>query len=309
VQPRKKLIDASIGYQLIGIVFAYGIGALLTIALSAIIVSAIGKNISLDSLANLDLSSPRNRQLLLILLPIQTICLFGVPAILFARACHKPASEFLGFTTKPTVSQTVLSMICILTGLYFAAYVAEWNMKLPMMKQFVEAESNVADMTKSLMAMTSFGEFLYILFAIAVLPAICEELFFRGCIQNMLTHHNSKNGAAIAIILTSVIFALMHGQMQTALARVVLGIILGLVYYFTNSIMASTFIHFLNNGLQVCLAYVGLTNKEVDNFNNNTQVNPTIAIVCLAICCIGLFGIFKLKHPFSNFKTQEENLQ
>ncbi len=82
---------------------------------------------------------------------------------------------------------------------------------------------------------------------IALVPAFCEEFLFRGVILSNLMPF----GKATAIIGSSVLFGLMHGNFYQFLYTTAAGIVLGTVYVLTDSIWCSTLVHLINNSLSV----------------------------------------------------------
>jgi membrane protease YdiL (CAAX protease family) len=93
---------------------------------------------------------------------------------------------------------------------------------------------------------------LYNLILIAVLPAVGEELVFRGALQNLLI---GKFGARFGILLTAVIFTLIHRQFYNILPMFVLSLLLGYVYYLTGSLFTTIAMHLLNNALSLFMVY------------------------------------------------------
>ena len=85
-------------------------------------------------------------------------------------------------------------------------------------------------------------------------PAIFEETFFRGGMQNLLQQWTRK--PILAIIITSLIFSAIHFSYYGFIPRVALGVILGLIYYYSGSIWLSIAGHFFNNALVVTQIYI-----------------------------------------------------
>ncbi|HRP02620.1 MAG TPA: type II CAAX endopeptidase family protein [Candidatus Kapabacteria bacterium] len=77
----------------------------------------------------------------------------------------------------------------------------------------------------------------------AILPAICEEMFFRGLLQKSL----SKYSKWIMVLVPSIIFGFFHGQIVFLLPLILVGIYLALLSYYAQSIVPSIIIHFINN--------------------------------------------------------------
>lgn len=88
----------------------------------------------------------------------------------------------------------------------------------------------------------------------ALAPAIFEEVLFRGAFQKVFTGW-TKNAWA-GIIITSIIFSAIHFSYFGFLPRIALGIILGLIFYYTNNLWLSILLHFLNNGFVVTQLYI-----------------------------------------------------
>lgn len=100
---------------------------------------------------------------------------------------------------------------------------------------------------------TDFGTFILAIFLLAVLPAISEELLFRGIVFNGLRSRISDWGA---VVLSSLMFALMHGNLLQLVYPFILGMVMAWIVMRTGSIVASMIIHFTNNFLVVVFAYI-----------------------------------------------------
>lgn len=85
---------------------------------------------------------------------------------------------------------------------------------------------------------------------IAVLPAICEELLFRGMIQRGL----ERLGAGWGIFLSGLLFGLFHFDFQRLAAQMIIGFIAAYAVYRTGSIFNGMILHFMNNGLLTLLS-------------------------------------------------------
>ena len=89
---------------------------------------------------------------------------------------------------------------------------------------------------------------------IAIIPSVGEELFFRGLLQRLFSEW--FRNVHIAIFVTSFLFAAIHMQFYGFLPRMMLGILLGYLFYWTGSIWIPVFAHFLNNGSAVILSFL-----------------------------------------------------
>jgi sodium transport system permease protein len=95
------------------------------------------------------------------------------------------------------------------------------------------------------------------LFALAVAPAICEEFFFRGFLQNAIRQRTS---AALSILCAGVLFGLFHVIVKDALLferllpSTLMGIVLGIVYERSGSVFPGMLLHLLHNGFLVTVS-------------------------------------------------------
>jgi uncharacterized protein len=256
-------------------------------------------DLSMNALANLDFTNPENLPLLKIIIPIQTILFFGLPAILFAYFAYKNAWHYIGFRIIKNNKHILLGVLAMIAGLYFVGLLAQWNKMIPMPQSWIDTETDYAVLTKSLLTMSSISDLLFTIIIIAFLPAVCEELLFRGCLQNILIQQFTKKNAMIAIIIAGTIFGLIHGQMQTVLPRIFLGIVLGYLYYWSDSIWVSIIAHFVNNGLQVVIYYLA-SKKIIDEkmMNDDIQVPVMYGLLSGAICVGILYMIYKSKQSY-----------
>lgn len=96
------------------------------------------------------------------------------------------------------------------------------------------------------------------LIIIAVLPAILEEAVFRGSVLRVLRPF----GDWFAVLVSSVLFGLMHGNVRQIPFAIIVGLVLGWLYVSTNSLRLPMAVHFANNALSVCMEYFGFSLSE-----------------------------------------------
>ena len=152
---------------------------------------------------------------------------------------------------------------------------------------FDKLDDSVEKTYNSLLSSHSVFEASFIIFVVAVTPAICEEIFFRGYIQNSL---EQKWKPFWSILVTAVFFGLFHFNPYGLVALIILGAYLGFAAHTSNSIFVSMVIHFTNNFVSV-IAYFVLGDKELINttVTGNENLSPAvISFVALAI----VFGVF-----------------
>ncbi|MBC8083471.1 MAG: CPBP family intramembrane metalloprotease, partial [Hymenobacter sp.] len=149
----------------------------------------------------------------------------------------------------------------ILFSVPFMSGLVEWNAAahFPGFLQSLEEsarelEDRAQVLTKFLTQFTSFSRFVVGLVVIAVVPAISEELVFRGVVQRNLVQWSGSRH--VGVWLAAAIFSAIHFQFFGFVPRFVLGLVLGYLYEWSGNILVPMVAHFTQNGFQVVLLYL-----------------------------------------------------
>ena len=131
----------------------------------------------------------------------------------------------------------------------------------------------------------SFGEFIYILICSSVVPALVEEFAFRGMVLGTLR----KFGDIPAIVVSSLVFAIFHGNFVQIPFAFIVGIVLGYIVVITDSIWPAIVSHFLIN------AYANIANEFATDFPIFISFLLYLIIAIGIICLVALIlkGAFK----------------
>ena len=98
----------------------------------------------------------------------------------------------------------------------------------------------------------SFSGFLFNIILLAIIPAVGEELFFRGILQDICIGLFKNNSAGI--IITSLIFGILHFQIDNLLSIIFASLLLGYIYNFSNNIFLTILLHFgFNSFSLICM--------------------------------------------------------
>lgn len=140
-----------------------------------------------------------------------------------------------------------------------------------------------------------FGWYVLSIIVLALLPAIFEELIFRGIILNGLVKRLGEVGA---IFMSALLFSLMHASLQQLLYTFILGIILGWIATRTGSTFSSMIVHFLNNAIVVTISFIQKQKGIVENMQpyNVWQWLFSVALVIVAAVIIFLIEKYYFKH-------------
>lgn len=166
----------------------------------------------------------------------EVFIIFGVP-ILFAFWFDLDRRAILNFRRMPVGVwwALVIIMFGVVTTIDYLSFASEYFFPLP---------GWFKDTLVKLMSANSVPVFFLKLFLLCVLPAICEEVLFRGFCQNLFV---KKFGPWKAIFISAFLFSIFHKNPWYIHLYFLLGVVFGWVYFVTGSLWAPCLCHFLNN--------------------------------------------------------------
>ena len=194
---------------------------------------------------------------------ISSIMMFVVPPIVYYSITRKEHQmRALGFRQLTPPWWLILIGVAIMfVSIPFTTTLTTWNEGMSLGGAFSKLEILIKNLeetakatTEKMLNVETIGGLLLNLIIIALIPAIGEEMTFRGVLQQSLTRRMNPH---VAIILSAAIFSFFHFQFYGFLPRMFLGILLGYMFYITGSLWTSILMHFVNNGSAVALYYLG----------------------------------------------------
>ena len=225
------------------------------------------------------------------------------PLILYAFTRNQPMRE-IGFRKPNSAWMLLIGVALMFVSLPLTNLLTDWNEKMnfgsafesleAMLKQMEDA---AGDLTERMLQVDTVWGLLVNLLVIALIPAIGEELTFRGMLQQAL-HRGCKN-AHVAVFLSAFIFSFIHFQFYGFLPRLFLGLILGYLFYYSGSLWTSILMHFVNNGAAVVVAYLehkGLTDVDYEHFGATSNVWLLLLSFVVTVGLIVLSNKIKTKY-------------
>ena len=155
---------------------------------------------------------------------------------------------------------------------------------LPWPEWLREFEQAQIDLIEQVMA-ADLG-FFFTLFTMAITPAICEELFFRGYIQRQ--SERLFGGWIAAVVFTGVVFGLYHLRITQAVPLSMLGIYMAYVVWRSNSLVPGVLVHLANNGFAVALGAYVASSETLSLEDVETMDIPVYIVVLSAIVFVGV---------------------
>lgn len=166
----------------------------------------------------------------------------------------------------------------------------------------------------SFLDVSNVGMLLVTTFVVCIMPAICEELIFRGVVLNGF----KKYGKVLMIVFSGLFFSIMHLSIEQSIYQFVLGMVMSCLVMITGTIVSSMITHFCNNFIIIFLSFLlrnSQTGAESEVWKPVTvfdHIKPFLyAIISVAII-FGLLVLLKkctknVKYDLFNFKKQSKD--
>lgn len=199
---------------------------------------------------------------------INQMGVFIMPVFIFSFLVSPSIFRYLSLENRPQTIALAVSSLMIYTILPFNHFLGEWNQQLNL-PEFMRAiedwmndyEEKARLLTESFLKTESVGGLVVNLFIVALVPAVGEELLFRGIVLKLM---KSITGSIhLAVIISAFLFAALHLQFLSFMPRFVLGLMLGYVFVITGSIWVPMLAHFVNNASSVIIFYL-YSKKQID---------------------------------------------
>jgi hypothetical protein len=206
---------------------------------------------------------------LMILHSVSHLFTFLIPGVVYWRWSEQHRVEEFISRPAPSFLTLLIVLFTVIAFLPLNSWIIEWNshLHLPEGLQRVEnwmryKEDELAGMTQFLTGFDSWLKFIVALCVIAVIPAVGEEVLFRGIIQRKIFHKIRDVHASVW--LTAALFSAIHLQFYGFVPRLLLGAMFGYLYFWTRNLWAPILAHFINNGLTVLAIF--LSHRKVLDF-------------------------------------------
>jgi uncharacterized protein len=247
-------------YQLfVSIMIILGVGFVLASIFLVAGVGIFGSDLTVLTKSAESLT-PNDLRFLRYALIIQDISFLFIPAIIILFLLKRPGSKFAEFKIPELkdIGLVILLTICIFP---VSSFTGEINsaIHLPTFlsgveRWMVEKEQSTDNLLDTLVASDTFSTMSLNLLIIALIPAVAEELIFRGVLQRIFAR--LFRSGHLAIWFTAFIFSAIHFQFLGFIPRFILGLIFGYLFFWGRSLWLPIASHFINNAFPVILTYI-----------------------------------------------------
>lgn len=273
------------------ILFAIVTTSVMALLATLLAIPMFGINVFVGDGVMANLSNPSVVYAMKLLQFFNAIGLFIFPPILYAIFMGERPIRFFQLDKSASIVKIALVPLLIVVSLPLINFLAEINasVKLPEFMRGFElwmksSEENAAKLTEVFLQYNSVLELFFNVIIIALIPAVGEELLFRGAIQRIFGDW-TKN-AHLAIWISAILFSALHGQFYGFLPRMLLGAMFGYLYLWTGSLWLPILGHFTNNfGALVIHVLIGkgVIPKEAEKFGAEGEMVIPVVISVLMV--------------------------
>jgi len=272
----------------------------------------------LDSMLNIptinDLNNPESIHVMKYLQVVQSIGLFIVPPFILGWLFHGNTSDYLHLNKKITVSSFFLILFLTFAAAPFINFIGEMNMRMILphwlsgVEQWMkETEEKAAELTDAFLKVKGIGGLSFNLFMIALLPAIGEELLFRGVIQRIFTRMTRSHHGGIWI--AAIMFSALHMQFYGFVPRMLLGVLFGYMLVWSGSMWLPIVGHFLNNAFAVIILFLidkNMANPKLEEIGAGSD-SYYLAAISLVLILVFMF-IIKKENSGNQFQLSSSDM-
>lgn len=304
--------QSSNGAKLIAAIFIILI-SVFVFTILGIILSFPLFNLDLSGLMTLmDLQDESNIAFMKYFQTIISLGTFVIPPFIIAYIFKGEITKYLLLNKKPYFFPLIMVAIIMIMAIPFINFMAEWNSKLSFpeslagVENFMKtAEKDAEKLTLAFLKADKLGTLFVNLFIIALIPAIGEELLFRGVFQRIFT--DWTRNAHIGVWVAAFLFSAMHFQFYGFVPRMLMGAFFGYLLVWSKNIWLPMAAHFVNNAFAVTAFY--LMDKSVIGDGAETMGTGdgsfVAASVSITLVILLIYILFKYEREKKELKAGE----
>ena len=223
---------------------------------------------------------------------------FYVPALVFSLMQNESPLGYYRLNMPVLGLLAGLAIMVLFFSQPVISAVGNWNEQLHLpdalgwLRDWLdETNASIQEGYDALLNINSVPKLIAMLLVVAILPAIGEELIFRGGFQQIL-HRWTKNGHA-AVWLAAMIFSLFHFQFYYFVPRLLLGAAIGYLFMWSGNLWYAIIAHFFNNAWVVVIAYFYLQQGKTVQDLQETEVIPPVLLIGGSLLFIAVLLVFR----------------
>lgn len=280
--------------QLAVFLFAIGSG----IIINSVITAVLMINYPIDEMLN-------NAGMMRCLSFLSQIFVFLLPSLVLFVCMRKEHPDYLHLRTFPSNYNLILTLLLVFLSVPMMSWIVGMNesVTLPESMSKIEewlkhSEEEMAVRSDMMLHTDSWDVLCINILVVALCPAFCEEILFRGVLMNWLGQ--VLKNKHVAVWLSAIIFSACHMQFYGFIPRMLLGAAFGYLVVWTKSLWTSMIAHFINNLSAVVLAFAYCRGKLSTSYNEPAVWESHWSVITLSIVCT--MALLYLLHVYNTRK-------
>lgn len=231
-----------------------------------------------------------------------SVAIFIIPAYLFAKSLNQNPVRFLQINKRSFSFYYLIIPLLIILAIPISSWLLEVNKSISFPENFKNIEiylrgdeSFAKLQTEAFVYANGVSMLLFNIIIVAVIPAITEEVFFRGCLQNFV--RQCFYNIHISILFSAIIFSAIHGDFLGFLPRFMFGVVLGYAFAYSGNLWVSILGHFLNNSITLIAYYMANHYPNIEFLKDDYSFPYYVVLVASigVVAIIFFMGKFRQK--------------
>ncbi|HAA17710.1 MAG TPA: hypothetical protein DCR93_11185 [Cytophagales bacterium] len=246
-------------------------------------------------------SVPNGQKISWLMQSIYTVVSYILIPLAFVKYYEHQRTRDISPSWKGSPIDVVIPLAIIFPFLVVNAQLIQWNQGMDLSflgslgEWAVKTEQQMKEQTEFMTQMDGIGDMILLSIMIAVLPAIGEEIAFRGLLQNYI--HRVSGNAHVAVWVAAAVFSAIHLQFLGFFPRMALGVLFGYLFVWSGKLWVAMLAHFLNNFITVLLVY-----SQQQGMMEDTSETPEL--LPLAPTLVAVLAVAGLGYFYYNYYKQ-----
>lgn len=223
------------------------------------------------------------------------LCVFLLPAFLFSYLTHPKPLDYLGLRAPGKWIQPFLVIGVMLGAMPVLEMLSGLIGHIDFGPKVKASQQANEDMMATFLNMPTLASFVKVFLIMAIVPAMGEEMFFRGVLMRFTRKQTTS--MVIPVVFTALVFAFVHSNVYGFISIFLAGVLLAVIYNLTGSLWCSILAHLFFNGFQIILSYASNSNPGLKAYMENANVPTYLVIGGAVLFSISFYLLLKNKTP------------
>ncbi len=229
---------------------------------------------------------------------IGSLMFFLTPSLTFAYLTHPSPRKYLGLRAPQKPIHLLIAILVMLGAMPLFMLLQNLMGHIDFGAEVRQKQAASDAVFRAYLTMPAFTDFLRTFIVVAIIPALGEELFFRGIVMRFT--HKVTHNIAIPIAFSALIFAFTHASYSGLPSIFLAGVLLAAIYYLTGSIWCGILAHLFFNGSQIFLSYLGNSNNKASELVNENTIQWGLVAGGAVLLVAAFYMLWKTRTPLTN---------